>query len=67
VSEVIITMVTGEPEAAAPADPAAKLVTPTPAVKASAASPNLPLCLPYAIPMVQIPPREVPPDAKSGS
>jgi hypothetical protein len=43
VSEVIITIVMGEPDAAAPAVPPARLVTPTPAAKASAASPNLPL------------------------
>ena len=55
VSDVIITMVMGEPDAAAPAVPPARLVTPTPAVKASAASPNLPLMLPDALPMVRFP------------
>ena len=66
VSEVIMTMVMGEPDAAAPAVPPARLVTPTPAVNASAASPNLPLCLPDAFPMVlSFPPQNVPPDAKS--
>ncbi len=67
VSEVIMTRVMGEPDAAAPATaPPARVVMPTPAVNARAASPNLPLCLPDAFLML-FPPQEVPPDAKSGT
>ena len=65
VSEVIITMVMGAPDAAAPAVPPARLVTPMPAVKASAASPNLPRMLPDALPMVRsFPPQTEPPDPR---
>jgi hypothetical protein len=57
----------GEPEAAAPATaPLARLVMPTPAVKASAASPSLPLCLPDAFLIAVFLPRKCP-DAKSGT
>src|ERR1700722_11161890 len=66
VSEVIITRVMGEPDAAAaPAVPAARLVTPAAAANASAASANLPRILPDVVPMVQsFPPQKEPPDPR---
>ena len=58
VSEVIMTMVTGEPDAAAPAVPAATVARPAPALSASPANPNLPRYLPEPLPMVRsFPPR----------
>jgi hypothetical protein len=57
VSELIMTMVSGAFDAAAPAVPPARLTMPTPAVSASAANPNPPRCRTDAIPMVQFLPK----------